>query len=1021
MAHTYSTAERLQTRLRYIYKKNTPISYLIGSGLCTANANSKGLGIPSVQDMVKLISESIDMQEERERFECEMKQFDPSTKYQEAFKWMHETMGMTEVEQIVKRAVLKARTCVHNGTLDEPSCQNLEADISNWYTPPALQSLANLFKSYPKSHQARPILTTNFDPLMEIALKKVGLNYTTVNIPADGRYDNTMSSGEHTGQVSVVHLHGYWRGGHETLHTSGQILRERTALQGCLNKQLRDSVLLVIGYGGWADAATRTLIRIILENNDHVDVLWAFYESSEEQIEKNYSELLRQLAPQIGQRVTLFKGVDAHTLIPKVVSDMGVTESSPIVQTSSPIVQTSSPSLPKTTSPLDDSRSPSDTPPDVETWVGRIAELSRLHTTSAKVISVSGFAGHGKSVLVAKFIRDVEEGRSKFKQWDWRDCREERFTLRSQVVGLIKRLSNNNTQTMSSKDEDFSKIVEELFSVLGKDLWVFVFDNVDAYIDYESGEPTQDLQILISRSLSINHFSKFIFTSRNCLTSANGGIDNIDLHQGLTLSECHDLFKNLGISGDSCEVLIKKSHLLTNGHPLYINMVAGRAISDISGTEKWIEEFARGTPEDLSNRLLGAMWDALPSNEHRTVIQVMAEIVRPYPENELGDIVGSMKVNYNRYMKVIRSLTKCKMIVIRSSKSGPQSYDLHPLVRQFVRNRYNTDHRRSVIRIVTKYFDGWILKIKNKYTNTRPPSAKLLLWLDKAELAINSQEFNIAVEALDDVHAWIEDAGYLEDFARVCDMLFQNAGLQTLIDQDIQNLHDVIFNYCSSLVSIGQDNKCTAFLDEYETLIGPNFVWINYCRCRAYTLWFQKYYGLATTWAQKGVDFKVKHKITTKYNCAHELALSLRDGGSPEEALHLFLKNEKLEDVCDPRHSIDEDGSFYGNIGRCLQMLNRLNEALVCYIKSAKALIESNGNNNLGYAYLWISQILSKQGDNHRSRCFYKMAIKMWKQTAPILARNLTQDANWLDSEDDKLTDVIFEDVCVQYLTFSGQ
>ena len=41
-----------------------------------------------------------------------------------------------------------------------------------------------------------------------------------------------------------------------------------------------------------------------------------------------------------------------------------------------------------------------DRPPNIDIWVGRDAELRSLETSRAKVISICGIGGQGKSVLV---------------------------------------------------------------------------------------------------------------------------------------------------------------------------------------------------------------------------------------------------------------------------------------------------------------------------------------------------------------------------------------------------------------------------------------------------------------------------------------------------------------------------------------------------------------------------------------------------------------------------------------------
>ena len=64
--------------------------------------------------------------------------------------------------------------------------------------------------------------------------------------------------------------------------------------------------------------------------------------------------------------------------------------------------------------------------------------------------------------------------------------------------------------------------------------------------------------------------------------------------------------------------------------------------------------------------------------------------------------------------------------------------------------------------------------------------------------------------------------------------------------------------------------------------------------------------------------------------------------------------NEELETILD-RNELNSDfsGAYYGNIGKCLEFLNRKNDALYCYIISLKLLYKEDVTNtiiNRGYA-----------------------------------------------------------------------
>ncbi len=99
----------------------------------------------------------------------------------------------------------------------------------------------------------------------------------------------------------------------------------------------------------------------------------------------------------------------------------------------------------------------------------------------------------------------------------------------------------------------------------------------------------------------------------------------------------------------------------------------------------------------------------------------------------------------------------------------------------------------------------------------------------------------------------------------------------------------------------------------------------------------------AVMWGKTGLKLQKLSKVATNYNVQHSLALAERDAGCPEEALTVFLKGCTLADAVNPKEldTDQRDGSFYGNIGRCLQFMGQIESALTCYQKSA-LLLEKN-------------------------------------------------------------------------------
>ena len=160
------------------------------------------------------------------------------------------------MNRIVRHAVLEARTApVTTNVLDASTCEGLEADLDGWSLPPAVEAFGKLIATYPDTFQ-KPILTTNFDPLIKIATNRAGRQSRTIFLirwPFRQHSRHHFCQGRSSPWVLVP--------GTDTLHTPQQLTRERPRLKGCLRDLLRDTTLVVVGYGGWDDVITRTLFR----------------------------------------------------------------------------------------------------------------------------------------------------------------------------------------------------------------------------------------------------------------------------------------------------------------------------------------------------------------------------------------------------------------------------------------------------------------------------------------------------------------------------------------------------------------------------------------------------------------------------------------------------------------------------------------------------------------------------------------------------------------------------------------
>lgn len=254
-----------------------------------------------------------------------------TNRYQNAFSTLNAFRGPEAVNGLVRKAVLAARRPgaprVPDAVLDAVhaqhvnACKKLEDATADWVLSPGVEALGRLAVRHPRFGQT--ILTTNFDPLIKIAIQRAQGHPYRLDMGSDGSLVHTHGEG-----CRVVHLHGYWYGT-LTLHTPVQLLQPRPRLEASLRRLIdRGCVLLVLAYSGWDDVLTRTLVSVLHEAEARPEVLWTFYEKDEIRIRRDSQKLLSDLAQGSGtSRVTFFRDIDVHQFLPHLADALSVASS----------------------------------------------------------------------------------------------------------------------------------------------------------------------------------------------------------------------------------------------------------------------------------------------------------------------------------------------------------------------------------------------------------------------------------------------------------------------------------------------------------------------------------------------------------------------------------------------------------------------------------------------------------------------------------------------------------------------
>ncbi len=400
-----------------------------------------------------------------------------------------------------------------------------------------------------------------------------------------------------------------------------------------------------------------------------------------------------------------------------------------------------------------------DRPPNIDVWIGRDNELRALETSKAKVVIVCGLGGEGKSVLASYYIKNLAEADERYVRWDWRDCKEQSDRIRTQVIEMVVRFSGSTVTADDLAESDDSELVEILLDQTSDAKAVLIFDNVDSYVDLENKTFTGLLDLLVQRFATFGQSSRLLLTCRPDVQYAASSVITIPV-KGFSEEEALALFIKRAPEAAVPEKDILEAHALTSGHAFWLDLLAVQVIN-VPGTtlRKLLDDMRRGR-DDVPD-VLSSIWDKLTDRE-RTLLRVMAETVRPEAERTLERFV-SFQLNYNKFRRALRSLISLNLIVVKPEMDAPDLYDLHPLVRKFVRTKFDGAGRVNYIRVVLRQYDSIIGAIES-LLGIHLPLPMLERWSQKAELQVAAGLYEEAFETLYKVEGAFIGGGHLQEF-----------------------------------------------------------------------------------------------------------------------------------------------------------------------------------------------------------------------------------------------------------------
>lgn len=1017
--HYFEQADLLYRLSKGLEKRNQEVIFLVGAAL-SAPIKPGAPGVMGTEDMIELIRQEFADDSTHLSSFHEALAAAREKRYQAAFLFLQGRLGQAAANEIVRRAVLGARqkstnlleTNVGVRALSDEELRVFDND-QRWELNPGTEALGKLIAQYAKRFGSI-VLTTNFDPLIEVAIRRAGGEYYKTSLHADGNLSQTEATGCH-----VAHLHGYWYNS-DTLHTVGQLQHSRPRLKASLASLLRNKLIVVSGYGGWDDVFTDALLEVVCDDAANPEILWTFY-----QREPRISDHLEnQISAGMSRgRVSLYAPVDCNTLFPTIYETWAKTESgAPAREAPRTNPVHVSPALSRELEAIRSQRmaiqgDDEDRPPLVGLCVGREAELQQIRESRAKVIFVTGIGGQGKSTLAAQYFATAQRDRS-YDHYVWRDCKEESERFENQLASVVEVLSGGRISGEDLAKQDILSIVQLFMTLTSDTSLLLVFDNTDHYVSLEAGRMTSSADILIGELLSSETRSRVLLTCRPSVDYHN--LAALSCHLGgISLEATHELFRARGALSKEDE--IADAHAATEGHAFALDLLSIQVTKQSSLTLRDLLSSLGTEGGSLPEKTLNSIWGRLTDRE-KLVLRSMAEAVRPETELEIADYLHS-EMNYQKVLRALNSLRSMNLVVMKRRPTATDVFELHPIVRQFIQHRFTKPERSSFIEEIIRAYRRFISTHKSQLREY-PTFTTLQYWTQTAELDIAAGRVGDAILTLLEAGDAFAASGYSREFCRTVRLLLDS--IPWISDHSKYKGFDALFRiYAHNLSHLGEWTEAERLLDKFElTVVERDARYIFYCDLKCYVYWTRADFASAVQWGKTGYALKKSSNVDTKYDVSHNLALAERDAGQPELALDIFLDGRSLEEILDPEE-LDENrgGPHYGNVGRCLHFMGQIDSALICYQKSA-LLVEKTSKGerilNQGYIRRWIGELLFARNQYRRAGIFLEAARLKWEQVSPPKAAQIVALQRQLGNQIPGLSGMSKEDIereCIDWIS----
>ncbi len=629
-------------------------------------------------------------------------------------------------------------------------------------------------------------------------------------------------------------------------------------------------------------------------------------------------------------------------------------------------------------------------PPSVKVWFGRKDELRLLSEFGSGVAAVTGVGGQGKSSFAARVQQEFTRGEPN-AFWDWRDAREAGERFETQLVSLVTRITSGRISGAELASAETADIIRLFFRLLRGARALFVFDNVDHYVDVDSGQFIGSFGKFVAEALREDRNVLIIATCRPSINYPSMRFREVPL-KGLSLEESQSLFRARSVKAELVNGdFTVRLHDLTRGHPFWLNMLAlqvSRTTEDPWTIEANLRKFEdRELERPLA--ILQPTWDTLGEG-HRTIVRALGEFTRPVSEDRLQKTVSSKLGSDGQFRRKFRALVSAGLLIEKPAAESVAEYELHPIVLQFIRRMFAGTERRPITVLV---IDSCKESVTVAVTRVGKVAPEILEDCAMAvDLALDVGETRRAASMCKDLRDSFTAGGLLTEYARLANDVIEQLDW-TQVGPEDEDLQDFCEETIAAFALLGRVDDVRRIAEIAERVVPKGTArYVGWCGTLCHSQWTLGEYQGAIDWGRRGSRLKSESDLDTRKDTEYSLHLAVRDSGDPETALSYFLAGRTAVDLLSlDHHDGTVNAPLLGNVGRCLHLMGRHELALEFYIRSADLLLgddDAQAHINRGWAGLWIAEVMAELEDPSATT-FATWTSHIWARHAPVHLKKL--------------------------------